>query len=316
MSLISWLRNPKKSDFRQRRHTRGASRQSSSFRPQLEALEDRCVPSTLTVTNVADDDSAGSLRYEIAQAQSNDKIVFNNALFFSQVSGSKKHTIQTIQTPQTIILTSAWGELVITKNLTIQGPGAGLLTITSQTWVDGAFNTHPGSRIFEVDGAGTTVALSGLTITGGGGTRYGGPGSANVYPPIPYENYGGAILNFGTLTISGCTLGGNTVVGFSFTGSYANYGGAVANFGAMTLTNCDVSNNHAYGIPDEGGGIYNAGTLTVSGSYVWFNSAGSGGGIYNAGPAAALTVSNSMFSSNTPDNIFGPYNDGGGNIFK
>jgi hypothetical protein len=266
------------------------------------------VPSTLTVTNVGGDDSAGSLRYEIALAQSNDTIVFNKALFFSQVSGGKKHTIQT---PQTITLNSAMGELVINKNLTIQGPGAGLLTITSQTWVDGGFNTQPGSRIFEVDGAGTTIAISGLTLTGGGGTRIGGGFSG-----YPNDGCGGAILNFGTLTISGCTLGGNTVVGFSFTGSYANYGGAVANFGAMKLTNCDVSNNHAYGIPAEGGGIYNAGTLTVSGSHVWYNSAGSGGGIYNACSAAALTVLNSIFSNNTPDNIFGPYTDGGGNTFS
>jgi hypothetical protein len=65
-----------------------------------------------------------------------------------------------------------------------------------------------------------------------------------------------------------------------------------------------------------GGGIYNAGTMTVSGSDVVYNSAGTGGGIYNAGLASALTVLNSYFSGNNPDNIFGPYTDGGGNTFK
>jgi hypothetical protein len=30
---------------------------------------------------------------------------------------------------------------------------------------------------------------------------------------------------------------------------------------------------------------------------------------------AALTVLDSIFSSNSPDNIFGPYTDGGGNTF-
>jgi hypothetical protein len=40
-----------------------------------------------------------------------------------------------------------------------------------------------------------------------------------------------------------------------------------------------------------------------------------GGGIYNAGPAAALTVSGTSFSGNKPDNIFGPFVDGGGNTF-
>ena len=42
---------------------------------------------------------------------------------------------------------------------------------------------------------------------------------------------------------------------------------------------------------------------------------GEGGGIYNAGTAAALTVSGSTFSGNSPDAIFGPYTDGGGNTF-
>ena len=257
------------------------------FRPQLEILEGREVPSTLTVTTIADG-VPGSLRYEIGQAQSNDTIVFDKSLFFSQVqAGHNKHTIQTIRTPQTMILASGFGELVINKNLTIQGPGGGLLTIESQSWVDGALNSHWGSRIFEVDGAGTTVALTGLTITGGGGTRLGG---GNTFSPN--DGYGGAILNFGTMTISGCTLGGNTLIAFSLTSDDAVDGGAVANFGTMTLSGCDVSNNLASGYGND-----------------------LGGGIYNAGTASALTIIDCTFSSNRPDNIFGPYTDGGGNTF-
>jgi hypothetical protein len=64
--------------------------------------------------------------------------------------------------------------------------------------------------------------------------------------------------------------------------------------------------------------------MTVSGCYVQNNSASTtaigvvaeGGGIYNAGTAAALTVSSSTFSGNSPDAIFGPYTDGGGNSFS
>ena len=37
-----------------------------------------------------------------------------------------------------------------------------------------------------------------------------------------------------------------------------------------------------------GGGVYNAGTLTVSGNTVTTNTAGYGGGIYNAGTLAVL----------------------------
>jgi hypothetical protein len=301
-------------------------------------LEDRCVPSanTLTVTNLYDN-GPGSLRYEIAQATSKD----NTIVFDKKLDGG------------TITLTS--GELVISKSLTIKGPGEYNLTITSQPWVDMAFESNNGSRIFEVDGAGTTVAISGLTLTDGGGTRVGGG-----YSSYPYDGYGGAVLNFGTLTISGCTLGGNTAAT-----NYARYGGAIANFGTMTVSGCYVQNNSAYGAFPEGGGIYNAGTLTVSSSHVWYNSAAAGGGIYNAGTAtvssctlssdsvyqggglynagtatvtgctfsadhatnagagvynagtaAAVTVLDSIFSSNSPDNIYGPYTDGGGNTFK
>jgi hypothetical protein len=186
-----------------------------------------------------------------------------------------------------------------------------------------------GSRIFEVD-AGATVAISGLTLTGGGGTHnpFGGTGDPN-------DGSGGAVLNFGTLTLSNCTLGGNTPVLLlpgdprSDTGLRGNTalaaGGAIANFGTMTVSGCYVSNNSGFGDAFErggggGGGIYNAGTMTVSGSHVVDNSAGTGGGIENAGTAAALTVSSSTFSGNSPDAIFGldisgAYTDGGGNTF-
>jgi hypothetical protein len=54
---------------------RAVRRPTARFRPRLEALEDRCVPSTLTVTNAADS-GPGSLRYEISQANTGDTIVF------------------------------------------------------------------------------------------------------------------------------------------------------------------------------------------------------------------------------------------------
>ncbi len=311
MLLFSWLHAPV--THRTRRKCTAARTPARRFHPQLEALEGRCVPSTLKVTNTFDS-GPGSLRYEIAQAQSNDTLVFD---FGSKKANNTAHTITLIT-----------GQLVINKNLTIKGPGEFELTIASQQWVDGAFDTHNGSRIFEVDGAGTTVAVSGLTLTNGGGTRLGGGFVSND----PNEGYGGAVLNFGTLTISSFRLGAD-VTG---TGSDAQYGGAIANFGTMTITGCDVNSNHAYGV-DEGGGIYNAGTLTVSGGDVSSNFAGygggifntgtatisgcmlssnSGGGVYNAGTAGALMVLNSVFSHNTPDNIIGPYTDGGGNTFN
>jgi uncharacterized protein (TIGR03118 family) len=74
------------------------------------------LPSTLTVTNTQDH-GRGSLQAEIAAARSRDTIVFSPWL-----------------AGKTITLTS--GELHLTKNLTIQGPGAGQLTIrgNSSDW--------------------------------------------------------------------------------------------------------------------------------------------------------------------------------------
>jgi hypothetical protein len=286
-----------------------------TFRARLEALEARCVPSRLTVTNVGDG-GAGSLRYEIAQAQSGDTIVFN----FATVG--KHGTINLNNYPHTIYVSS---ELVLNKNLTIQGPGAGLLTISGYSF---EFGSAYRTRIFEVDGA--AVTLSGMTLSDGGGHD-----SSEYSPASPegpdYSQYGyagGAILNRGTLTISGCTLSNNSApdptndVDLTWF-PYDNYGngGAIYNAGALTVSGCTLSNNSA---GEDGGGIYNVGSATVNGCTLTGNSAThwDGGGIYNANYlASSLTVLDSIFSGNSSGdfypspNIYGPYTDGGGNTF-
>src|SRR5262245_54361620 len=86
------------------------SARPNRFVPRLEILEDRSLPSTLTVLNTLDS-GAGSLRDVIGHAKSGDMIVFAPSL-----------------DGQTITLTS--DELAITKSLHIEGPGASLLTIS------------------------------------------------------------------------------------------------------------------------------------------------------------------------------------------
>ena len=75
MSFFSWLRNPMGNRAGRTQPRRPAPR----FRAQLEALEGRCVPSTLKVVNNGDS-GPGSLRYEIAQAKSGDTIAFDSKL--------------------------------------------------------------------------------------------------------------------------------------------------------------------------------------------------------------------------------------------
>src|SRR5205807_2047036 len=107
-----------------------------SFRPRLESLEDRTVPSTLTVLNNLDR-GPGSLRAEIAAASSGDTIVFAHSLAH-----------------ETITLTS--GELAVTTSLDIEGPGATTLAISG----------NAAGRILDLS-AGVSLTVAGLTLTDG-----------------------------------------------------------------------------------------------------------------------------------------------------
>jgi hypothetical protein len=276
MWFCSWLRNGKPSWTRDRRRTQRAAHRPAGFCPRLESLEDRDVPSTLTVTSNLDS-GTGSLRAEIAAAQSGDIIDLSN------LSG------------QTITLTS--GELAINKNLTIHGPSAPLAPVTISSDIAGGF----WSRLFEVDGATTNVALSNL----------------NLIDDV-CNGQGGAIWNGGTLTLSACNLSNN----FNYIGSGGGLaeGGAIFNDGTLTVSNSTLDNNTAGGTqpdppgggtglvppsPGDGGAIYNAGTLTVSNSTLDNNTAtdtgdpigSDGGGIFNA-PGASVTITGSTLSGN------------------
>src|SRR6516165_7323224 len=102
----------------------------------VEALDDRCLPSTFTVTNLLDT-GAGSLREAVVAANANpgaDSIDF-------AVTG-------------TIALTS--GQLDITDSVTINGPGADAL-IVSGNYI---------SRVFGIAGD-PTVLIAGLTVANG-----------------------------------------------------------------------------------------------------------------------------------------------------
>ena len=89
-----------------------------------------------------DDSGAGSLRQAIVDAEDGDIIHFDSSLY-----------------GQTITLTN--GQLLITKALTISGPGANVLAISGNN----------ASRVFYIT---TTVTISGVTIKEGLGSPGGG----------------------------------------------------------------------------------------------------------------------------------------------
>ncbi|HJT76541.1 MAG TPA: hypothetical protein VJ739_05000 [Gemmataceae bacterium] len=287
MQLLSWL-HQRTTGRPQTRHT-PARKPAPRFRPRLETLERRDVPSTLTVTSPADS-GAGTLRADVAAAGSGDTIVFDPSL-----------------NGQTIALTS--GQIAISKNLTIQGPGAGQLTISHNAYT-------PASRIFEVDAA--AVTISGLTLSNGYDNTYSG---------------GGAILNRGLLNVSDCTLsnnhaysfggaidsqGGLTVSGCTFTGNRAGEGGALfIGWGTATVSGSTLSGNSATytdGSPylGVGGAIYNQGDLTLLGTTVTRNtsaSVGRGGGIFfnaNARGAKLNIAGKSVVTGNRIYDLFFP----------
>ena len=287
MLFSSWLRYWIRSAPAARRRTQASPRQRVRFRPRLEALEDRFMPSTLTVLNNLDS-GPGSLRAEIAAAQSGDTIVFSPTL--SSSSSTSPHHGGSTSTPPTITLTS--GELDLTRDLTIQGPGAGQLTIsgagsTSTTQHGQKTTTTTRSRVFEI-AQNVTVTLSGLTISNGNGL-------ASSTSVAPGDNHGGGILNQGTLTVSSCTVSGNS----------ATYGGGIYNAGGtVTVSTSTLSGNLA----SEGGGIYNGGgTVAVSGSTLLGNQADDGGAIFND---ATLMVSGCTVSSNVAYYGGGIWNSG------
>ena len=265
-------------------HRSGAGPLTRSARnrsiPRLDLLEERRLLSTLTVTNLLDDGSSGSLRWAITQADKtggSETIQFDPTVFAS---------------PQTITLNSALPDLDdISGTETIAGPAAGL------TIARAASNPNQ-FRILTID-SGADVALSKLTITGGNISGNGAglfnsgivslsdcTVSGNSAPVGGGQGigYGGGIFNQGTASLFDCTVSGNS------TSSVAtlNAGGGIANFATAILVDCTVSGNSAFA---RGGGIENAATLlltncTVSGNTTFLY----GGGIYGVSGNINLTA--------------------------
>ena len=206
ISLRRWFKPGCDSNRRGRNRGNRPDRRAS-FVPRLLVLDDRTLPSALTVLTNADSGD-GSLRAAIAAAQSGDQIVFDPGL-----------------RGQSITLTS--GELAISKDLDIEGPGADQLTVSG----NGA------SRVFDITG-GVTVTISGLKIAHG---RVVGSSTVGV------ASGGGGILNEAgaSLTLTHCRLTDNQAVAAAATVDV--FGGGLLNEGSATVTYCTFNGNEALG---------------------------------------------------------------------
>ena len=207
---------------------------------------------TFTVTNT-NDAGAGSLRQAVldANASAGADIVDFSPLFLS---------------PQTITLLT--GDITITDPLSINGPGASLLTVSG----------NHNSRIFAAVSFGP-IMITGMTLTNGNGA---GTMSSGI---------GGAmyILNV-SVTIRECTISGNT----------AGLGGAVVQLGGTTnFIRTTISNN----VSGNCSGVYmQTGIAYVDGCTFTGNSGTGIADVFRNNPnngAGTLTITNSTFSGNS-----------------
>lgn len=219
-----------------------------------------CQPE-VTVTNVADS-GAGTLRQAILDVCDGGMIAFN------------------LNLPDVITLTS--GELVIDKAVSINGPGAQLLTI----------NGNHSSRILHTSGSSVEidrVALRYGFAPGDGGGGILNTGTLTVTRSLLSQNgasYGGAIVNSGVLVVVDSIFLDNPAI---------LRGGAIGNGGVVTLTGSQLLGNSA----GTGGAIYNdgGGAITINDSALVGNTASSWGGAI-ANENSTITVNNSHLDYN------------------
>jgi hypothetical protein len=207
---------------------------------------------TYTVNSLTDtgagSGTTGDLRYCINQAN----------------AASGADTIN-ISVTGTITLTSALP--AISDSLTINGPGASLLTISGNNTV----------RVFRTSSS-PTVTFSNLTIASGNAAS---------------GNFGGGIYHpaNSTMNITNCVIRNcSALIGAAVFHETA---------GTVNITGSTIRNNSASG---NGGGIFNnvGGKINVTGSTFNNNSAAVGGGIFNNDNGASrINITNSTFSANT-----------------
>jgi hypothetical protein len=179
-------------------------------------------------------------------------------------------------------------KLLINRNLTINGPGANLLTVRRST---GNF------RIFQFASGGVNT-ISGLTIANGSG------------------NFGGGIFNESAsiLTVTGCSITGNgggiyngnatlTVINSTISGNVSG-GGIFNSEGIVNITSATISGNSGLGGILNGGGTVNITNATISGN--------SSVGISN--PVGAVNARNTIIALNSGADVNGPLSSQGYNL--
>lgn len=206
---------------------------------------------TYTVTNT-NDAGAGSLRQAVLDANANAGADIIN---FS-VNG-------------TIQLTS--GHMIVTGQLTINGPGMNQLTI-SQTTASRVFTTGSGAVTFVLTDVTLTYSGPATPYSGGGGAILaGGAGAATTLTNVAITNFNQQIGNGGAISqSSSLTNHSLTITNCVFTNNKCGGAGGAVSFnsqgGTATITGCTFTNNHTGAVGANTGGDGGAISTTGGGS--------------------------------------------------
>lgn len=244
------------------------------------------------------------------------------------VSGNNAHTVLLVSRGATVTISG----LTVEDGQSYAGAGIindGTLILTDSTVSNNGGQTSQGGGIDN----GGTLTLAHDTLSGNGATTGGGidsNGTLTVINSTFSQNRassgGGAIASGGPLTVTNSVFSGNSALnvaggaisvgtgavqvdGSTFTGNSAVSGGGIFfntnNPGPDTVADSLFSDNAATGGTNTGGGggILNAGKLTVTNTTLWQNNANDGGGgISNLG---ILTLIHATLSDNAAPAGFG-----------
>ncbi|MEX2308964.1 MAG: choice-of-anchor Q domain-containing protein [Pirellulales bacterium] len=278
----------KKSHTRKLVQSGGAKSRRLSFEP----LEERRLLATITVNTLIDvnngSDGLTTLREAIAAAMPNDTIDF-------AVTG----TIN--------LMSIGSGHLTVNKSLTIQGPGADLLTIKAyDPDVDGTKDSD-GFRAFHVSDGNSgnliNVTISALTVTGGDPEL--DPGAE-----AQEHTFGGAIRSHENLTVVDCVVTDSFTVNGGGIGNGPQVGSSGPFNGTLTVIDSLISGSSA----NDGGGLFTQrGNMEVIRTTVEDNFASNaGGGIFNLN--GDVTITDSTISGNESLNPEKDFSGKGGGV--
>lgn len=282
--------------------TRDTRRPRHGSRLFADPLEDRCVPAVYTVNTLADvapgayDPNDGVVTLREAVERANQHPGADVIRFAPGLTG-------------TIALTH--GQLDVSDDLTVRGPGAGRLAVSGAGL----------SRVLFID-PGVTADVSDLTIRDGQAVKFGGGicndgdltltrcavvGNTATNDGATTTFGGGGIENQGTLTLWGSRVAGNTLVGTqTFQQEIDNGGGGINSVsGRLNIFDSVITGNHSF----NGGGLRSSrGTFTMVGSVVSGNTAT---GIVGGGLELVSSVSHISDSTISDNHIVGSFGNGG-----